>query len=63
MLISFDELYQKYRIYIKSKSIVDKKVNIIVGKQYFENFIKSNLSNNIKFEKFVFFDFINIEYL
>jgi hypothetical protein len=60
ILISFDSLYQKYRTYYKSKSIVDKQPLFIVSKQYFENFIVVNLSNNIQFEKFLFFNFLEL---
>jgi len=52
-LISFDDLYQKYRTYFRSKSIVEKKQIFIVSKQYFEKYLLINLSNFIQFEKFL----------
>ena len=52
-LISFDDLYQKYRTYFRSKSIVEKKQIFIVSKQYFEKYLLINLSKFIKFDKFL----------
>ena len=52
-IISFDDLYQLYKNYINAKSIVDQKVNLIVSKQFFEKYITNQLSEFIKFEKFV----------
>ena len=51
--MSFDDLYQKYRNYFRSKSIVEKKQIFIVSKQYFEKYLLINLSNFIQFEKFL----------
>jgi hypothetical protein len=52
-LISFDDLYQSYKIYFNAKAIVDKKIYPIVSKQYFEKFILTQLTTYIKFDKFV----------
>jgi hypothetical protein len=52
-LISFDDLYQSYKIYFNAKAIVDKKIYPIVSKHYFEKFILTQLSKYIKFDKFV----------
>ena len=52
-IISFDELYQSYKIYINAKLIVDQNVNLIVSKQFFEKYITNKLYEFIKFEKFV----------
>ena len=52
-LISFDDLYQSYKIYFNAKATVDKKTYPIVSKQFFEKFILTELTNHIKFEKFV----------
>jgi len=52
-IISFDDLYQSYKNYINAKSMVDQKVNLIVSKQFFEKYITNQLSEYIKFEKFV----------
>ena len=52
-LISFDDLYQSYKIYFNAKATVDKKTYPIVSKQFFEKFILTELTNYIKFEKFV----------
>lgn len=51
-IVSFDELYQKYRNYNKTKPN-DKKVSLLISKQYFEKYLLSNLSNCIQFEKFL----------
>ena len=52
-LISFDDLYQSYKIYFNAKATVDKKTYPIVSKQFFEKFILTELTKYIKFEKFV----------
>lgn len=52
-IISFDDLYELYKKYINAKSIVNQKVNLIVSKQFFEKYISNQLSEFIKFEKFV----------
>jgi translation initiation factor 2 beta subunit (eIF-2beta)/eIF-5 len=52
-IISFDDLYQSYKNYINAKSLVEQKVNLIVSKQFFEKYITNQLSEFIKFEKFV----------
>lgn len=52
-IISFDELYQSYKNYITAKSIVEQKANLIVSKQFFEKYITNQLSEFIKFDKFV----------
>jgi hypothetical protein len=52
-LISFDDLYQSYKIYFNAKATVDKKTYPIVSKQFFEKFILTELTKYIKFDKFV----------
>ena len=52
-IISFDDLYQLYKKYINAKSTVEQKANLIVSKQFFEKYITNQLSEFIKFEKFV----------
>ena len=52
-LISFDDLYQSYKSYIQAKTIVDKGFRPIVSKHFFEKFLSNNLTNYIKFDKFV----------
>jgi hypothetical protein len=58
-LISFDDLYQSYKIYFNAKAIVDKKIYPIVSKHYFERFILTQLSKYIKFDKFVSSEWLN----
>jgi translation initiation factor 2 beta subunit (eIF-2beta)/eIF-5 len=58
-IISFDDLYQLYKNYINAKSIVEQKVNLIVSKQFFEKYITNQLSEFIKFEKFVSSDWLS----
>lgn len=52
-LISFDELYKGYKTYFKSKGYLEQKFMPIVSKHFFEKFLTNQLSNYIKFEKFV----------
>ena len=52
-LISFDDLYQDYKTYFKSKGILDQKVLPIVSKQFFEKYVTNRLTNFITFDKFV----------
>jgi hypothetical protein len=52
-LISFDDLYQSYKIYFNAKATVDKKTYPIVSKHFFQKFILTELTQYIKFEKFV----------
>ena len=52
-LISFDELYKSYKSYCVAKQIVDKQVNPIVSKQFFEKFLLHELHQYIQFDKFV----------
>jgi hypothetical protein len=58
-LISFDELYQSYKIYFNAKATVDKKTYPIVSKHFFEKIILTQLTEYIKFEKFVSSDWLN----
>ena len=44
---------KSYKIYFNAKATVDKKTYPIVSKQFFEKFILTELTNYIKFEKFV----------
>jgi hypothetical protein len=52
-IISFDDLYQSYKNYITARSVVEQKINLIVSKQFFEKYLMNQLSEFIKFEKFV----------
>jgi hypothetical protein len=52
-IISFDDLYQSYKNYITAKSLLYQKINLIVSKQFFEKYLTNQLSEFIKFEKFV----------
>jgi hypothetical protein len=58
-LISFDDLYQSYKSFFYAKSTVDKKIYPIVSKHYFEKFILTQLTNYVKFEKFVSSEWLN----
>jgi hypothetical protein len=58
-LISFDDLYQSYKIYYNAKSTVDKKTYPIVSKQFFEKYILTELTIYIKFDKFVSSEWLN----
>ena len=52
-LISFDDLYQGYKIYFKAKNILEQKSFPIVSKQFFEKYVENQLQSYVKFEKFV----------
>ena len=52
-IISFDDLYQAYKTYFKAKGIVEQKTYPIVSKQFFEKFITNQLTEYIRFDKFV----------
>jgi hypothetical protein len=52
-IISFDELYQSYKNYINAKSLVEQRPNLIVSKQFFEKSVTNQLSEFVKFDKFV----------
>lgn len=52
-IISFDDLYQSYRLTFKAKMVVEQKNYPIVSKQFFEKFVSNKLTNYIKFDKFV----------
>jgi hypothetical protein len=52
-LISFDELYKGYKTYFKAKGVIEQKSLPIVSKHFFEKFLTNQLSNYIKFDKFV----------
>lgn len=54
-LISFDELYKSYKSFCQAKQLVDKDKRLlpIVSKQFFEKFVCQELSEYIKYEKFV----------
>jgi hypothetical protein len=52
-LISFDELYQNYKSYIQAKNAVDGVFSPIVSKHFFEKFLSQNLTEYVKFDKFV----------
>jgi hypothetical protein len=53
LLVSFDELYQGYKIYFKAKGLVEQKSLPIVSKHFFEKFLSNQLQLYIKFDKFV----------
>jgi hypothetical protein len=52
-LLSFDDLYQGYKLFFKAKSSVEDRLLPIVSKDFFEKFLMNQLGNYIKFEKFV----------
>jgi hypothetical protein len=52
-IISFDDLYQTYKMFFKAKGTVDQKNYPIVSKQFFEKYLTSQLTIYIKFDKFV----------
>ena len=54
-LISFDELYKAYKSFCQAKQLVDKDKRLlpIVSKQFFEKIVCQELSEYIKYEKFV----------
>ena len=59
-MISFNDLYRKYMSYTKSKAIVDNKALFIVSKQYFENYLLTNLQELIKQPGFICFNFVSL---
>lgn len=59
-LISFDELYQGYKLYFKAKGIIDQKILPIVSKQFFEKFLTNQLQIYIKFDKFVSSEWLQV---
>ena len=59
-LISFDELYQAYKICLKAKGTVEQRNLPIVSKQFFEKYLLNNLTKYIKFEKFVSSEWLSI---
>jgi hypothetical protein len=52
-IISFDDLYQSYKLYLKAKMVFGQNGNPIISKQFFEKFLTNQLSEYIKFDKFV----------
>ena len=52
-IISFNDLYQLYKNYFNAKTTIEQKTYPIVSKQFFEKFITNQLTEYIKFEKFV----------
>ena len=58
-LISFDDLYESYKIYFNTNVTIDKKTHPIVSKNFFEKFMLTQLSEYVKFEKFVSSDWLN----
>lgn len=52
-LISFDDLYQGYKIYFKAKSTLEQRSFPIVSKQFFEKYVENQLQSYVKFERFV----------
>jgi len=52
-LISFDDLYQFYKDFVNAQCIIEKKVVLIVSKQFFEKYITNKLEPYIEFDKFV----------
>jgi hypothetical protein len=59
-LISFDELYQGYKVYFKAKGVIEQKILPIVSKQFFEKFLTNQLQIYIKFEKFVSSEWLQV---
>jgi hypothetical protein len=59
-LISFDELYQGYKLYFKAKGVIEQKILPIVSKQFFEKFLTNQLQTYIKFEKFVSSEWLQV---
>jgi len=55
-LISFDELYQNYKSYFQAKNTVEGIFSPIVSKHFFEKFLSQKLTEYIKFDKFVSYD-------
>jgi len=53
LLVSFDELYSGYKVFIKSKGIIEHKSLPIVSKHFFEKFLSNQLQLYNKFDKFV----------
>ena len=58
-IISFDELYQGYKSFFKSKGLIEQRSFPIVSKQFFEKFLTNQLSMYIKFDKFVSSEWVN----
>lgn len=52
-IISFSDLYNSYKIYVKAKSSIESKIYYTINKNYFESFIRTYLSEYILFETFV----------
>lgn len=60
-IISFGDLYNAYKVYVKAKSSVEGKHYYIVNKQYFETFIHGYITDYILYDTFVSCDwFTNI---
>ncbi len=59
-IISFNDLYRKYMSFTKSKAIVENKMLFIVSKQYFENYLLTNLQELIKQPGFIYFNFVSL---
>jgi len=53
LLVSFDDLYQSYKTFLKAKGLVEQKSLPIVSKHFFEKFLSNQLQLYIKFDKFV----------
>ena len=48
--------YKNYNSFYNAKIVVDKTVNPIVSKHFFEKFLQYFLSNYVKFEKFISYE-------
>ena len=59
LLISIDEIYDKYKNYNQSKNIVNKTRSLVVSKQFFEKYIQYKLEDYVQFDKFVSSKWIN----
>ena len=57
-LISFDELYQGYKLYFKAKGVVEQKLLLVVSKHFFEKYVTNKLTIYIQFDKFVSSDWL-----
>jgi len=52
-LISLDDMYQSYKSFVNANGIIEKKIILIVSKQFFEKYITNKLASFIEFDKFV----------
>jgi len=60
-LISLDDMYQEYKIFVNANGIIEKKATLIVSKQFFEKYITNKLAAYIEFDKFVSSEWLQSE--